>query len=368
MENKEEVKNETVMPKLDENNEVNNTAKEDNNTIKEPENNKEANNGENEIKTQEIPEKAKKIVNPDAFNSDERVLYEIKEEKQGSPIIVLILFILLAIFILNLPTINKFVQEKFGHTFTRTPVVDSSNTGTTQNNTTETNKFHDASNRVKIGELDVFQVDTVNQDDEYFTTFTITNNGNTTYTYDKKYYLVLYEDDRALYRALIHSYDALASHASAELKLVINKNAYDKANNFKIEEINTSLYEEKQLTKQEDDYMVLTCKYRNDDINYYFKDNMLEKIEENYSVPITDPEYEALYQEYSTKSQNYNEMNGIESVFIGRQDSFEVENKFSLSEIQEIDLRNLKVYRYFQYSTNSKIVAFEMTSMGYTCS
>ena len=368
MENKEEVKNETVMPKLNEKNEANNNIKDDNNAVKEETNNETSNVADDKAQ-QEPPKKVEKIVNPDAFNSDERVLYEIKEEKQGSPIIVMILFALLAVFILNLPRINDFVQKKFGHTFTRTS-VNTSNSNTKEEKQEEKNKFHDASNRVKIGDLDVFQVDTVQKgQDEYFTTFTITNNGNETYTYDKKYYLVLYESERALYRTLIHSYDALAPHASAELKLVINKNAFDKADNYKLEEINTSLYEEKELNKKEDDYMVLTCKYRNNTLDYYFKDNMLEKIKETYTVLNSDEQYETLYQQYNSMSQNYNSMNGIESIFYGQPDKFEIINTFTLSENKQPYLGDaLKVYRYFYYRVNSKIVAFEMTSMGYTCS
>lgn len=356
MKNKEEVKNN---PQEQENIKTDNI---------EPPKEETTSEKKEEVIVEEAPKKAEKIVNPDAFNSDERVLYEIKEEKQRSPIIVLILFILLTLFIFNLPKINDFVQKKFGHTFTKTPNVSSSNVSKEEEEKEEKNKFHDALNRVRIGDLDVFQVDTTNQRDEYFITFTITNNGDTTYNYKQKYYIVLYEDDRAIYRALIQSYNPLASHASAELRLVTNKNAFDKANNFKLEQISESLYEEKELTKKEDDYMVLSCNYRNNNMNYYFKDNMLDKISETYTVSTSEPDYDTLNQYYSELSQNYNNMTGIESIFYGRPDSFEMINTFTLSEIQEVDLEKLRVYRYFKYKTNSNVVAFEMTSMGYICS
>lgn len=370
MENKEEVKNENVTPEEVKSEivapEVTTNEKANQEELKE---NSEQNPiNQDESLLQEPVEKPTKIVNPDAFNSDERVLYEIKEEKQGNPIVVLVLFIIIVTFILNLNNINNFVQKKLGHTYSRTSNVGGPSIAIEDSEDEEIHKFHDATNRVKIGDLDIFQVDTTNQGDEYFVTFTITNNGSTTYTYDKKYYLTLYEDNRVLYRALIFSYNLLAAHASAELRLVINQNAYDKANNYKLEEISTSLYEEKELNQQIDDYKVLTCKYRNDIMEYYFKENMLEKINETYNVTYDEPQYEALYEEYNILSQKYNSMNGIESIFYGRPDSFEVINKFTLSEIQDYELSSLNVYRYFKFRENSKIVAFEMTSMGYTCS
>ncbi|MDE5888843.1 MAG: hypothetical protein K2H20_02360, partial [Bacilli bacterium] len=253
---------------------------------------------ENQDILTQINDKPQKI-NKELYNSDERLLYEIKPEKEGNPIVVVLFFCLLFGTILSLPYVSKKLTYEIGGT----PVTNN------PSNEEEDDKyqFNKSSVRAKIGDLEFTNFVKTKRNDEYLLTFNITNTAERPYQFDKKYYVVMYDEETIVYRALIHSYDAIGSNAADEITLTISERGYTNANKFKIEEIPTARYPEKNIIETEGEYQVLTCRYRNDEMKYYFLDNQLARIKETYTESIeSNVNYEAEKSKYQELSRRYN--------------------------------------------------------------
>lgn len=308
----------------------------------------------------ELP-KEKKLKN-EAFNSDEKVLYEIKQEAEGNPLVVVAFIVILIVFVAVLPIIAE-----------KTNAFKSSNTPMATNPTQVEPEpeqighkgFHEDAT---MGNIRIFNLVTSYINEEYKVSFTLVNEGKEAYTFDKKYYLLLYDEEKLLYRALIHSYEAVASKSAIEMNLAISEKAYNDANKFEIEEITTGRYPSTYLTQKEGEFDVLKCNYLKTNITYYFQDQMLMKIKEEYTDSFdANPKYEEEKQKYFNLSTNYKLVNGFTSTFIDNQSDFRLINELDLVTIQNKELSDLKVYRYFKFRENVNIVAFELGSQGYTC-
>lgn len=305
------------------------------------------------------------------FNRDDEILYTVEDEKEGNPLVIVGLFAVIALFVLFLQPINTFINKTFGleiNFFPNQTTPSNTNNPTIQEED-QKYSFKDPSKRVKIGPLALTNIVIVkNNSGEYEIDFTIINESEESYIYDKKYYIVLYDDDNILYRSLIHSYSPLAAKAANELTLPVNEAAYKRANGFKLEEISETQYPKVEFTSQIDEYDVLTCSRGNDTMEYYFEDNMLIKEKEKYFEESMDStNYQENLNDYKNKSENYNNIDGITATFVETSSDFTMISEIELEKIQDITIKNLQVYKLFKYRTNSRTVAFEMNSMGYTC-
>lgn len=304
------------------------------------------------------------------FNRDEEILYTIKEEKEGNPLVIIAVFGFIVLFMVSLPTISKTFKKVFGIDFNFFE-VQKPNQGnvTSQNNETEKkHKFNDSSTRVSIGDLSMTNFVTAKTgENTYELNFTIINEGDESYIYDKKYYILLYNNESLLYRALIHSYTPLASKAASELSLTISQNAFTNANAFELVEISETQYPDVITVAVSDEYDVLTCTYNEDTMEYYFEDNMLVKVKEKYFVETDKPQYEKNLSYYRNRSDYYNTLKGFNSTFVETSSDFTMITEASLNDIQDIVMNDLKEYRYFKFRTKINVVAFEMTAQGYVC-
>lgn len=296
------------------------------------------------------------------FNSEEQVISNIKKEKEGNPLVVVLFLLILGVFIFFLPTIEKQFNKTDTPLEKEKPVV-------TPPPSIEKEKnlgFHE---KGYIGNLEITNLVTTYFNGNYELSFTIINNGNSAYTFNKKYYVVLYNEDKILYRALLHSYTPLASKSSIELSLIINENAYNLANRYQIQEIQTSMYPKVSLTKEEGEFKVLTCSYQTNTLQYYFQNDTLYKIRDDFHKnSIETVNYEQEKERYRILSDSYKTIVGMHSTFIETPLDFRLINEFQLGDIEDISLANLKVYKYFRFRENVDVVAFEMESIGYTCS
>lgn len=309
------------------------------------------------LKIDDKPQKIKK----ELYNSDERLLYEIKPEKEGNPIVVVLFFCLLFGMIVALPYISKKISYEGGGT----PVENNPNNGEED----DMYQFNKSSVRAKLGDLEFTNFVKTKKNNEYLLTFNITNTAEKPYRFEKKYYVVMYDGDLVVYRALIHSYDAIGSNATAEITLTISERGYSKANKFKIEEIPTAKYPEKNIIEKEGEYQVLTCTYHNDELKYYFLDNQLSKIKETYTESIeSNINYEAEKRKYQEMSRKYNGIENFSSNFIITNTDFTMINEFNHKDITDATILSLKNYSFFRYNETKEIVSFEMEGRGYKCS
>lgn len=330
-------------------------------------------NNENEINnkassdtTNALPkdeEKANVQINKAQFNSEEKLLYEIKPEKEGNPIVVLLFFIFLISFVILLPVITKNNREIF-------KFIPFNNNSTTTSNEEDDGfyEFGSLSTRITFGDLEFSNFVNSKQNNEYYLTFTLTNTGRQPYLFDKKYYIVLYDQDTILYRALVHSYDPVSALGAKEVSLIISERAYQRVNKFKIEEIETSRYPDVNTTETDGDYQVLTCNYLNDEMKYYFLNEKLTRFVETYAensnVSLNFESNKNIYRNLSDKYKNIENFN---STFVETDSQFTMINNVELSNIPDKVLADLQVYRFFKYNESKNVVAFELESQGYTC-
>lgn len=300
--------------------------------------------------------------NPNAFNDKEKVIYEIKPEKEGSPIIVILFFILLLGTIFALPYVSK--KLNFGNeNFT---AID---TPPEEDEEEEIYYFDKSSVRAKLNGLEFTNFVKSKIGNSFFVTFNITNTNNEPYQYDRKYYVTLLENEAVVYYALIHSYDVIGTNAAQEITLPISEKAYNSADRFKIEEIITSKYPEVKLNNKEGEYDILTCTFHNDEIKYYFTDNKLLKLNETYTENIESSlTYEQDKANYQNLSNEYKKVENFTSTFIETNVYFRIINEISYRDVPNLALSNLKTYKFFRYNENKDVIAFEMKAQGYTCS
>lgn len=309
----------------------------------------------------EVPKTQEPKFNKDQFNSEEKLLYEIKPEKEGNPLVVLFFFIFLIAFIIFLPSLVKVANFNF-----------TQNRTNTNNNEPEQSEFYElgsTSVRVKMDNLELNNFVKSSEDDEYYLIFTLTNTASEPYMFNKKYYITLYDGESIVGYALIHSYDIVAAYGAREVKLVINENSYQRANQFKVEEIVASRYPKVATTEVDGEYNVLTCTHLNDEMKYYFSNDALVKIKETYKeLQSNSKNYAANKDTYRNLSNKYKQIQNFTSDFIETNTDFTMINNVELKDIPDKTLTDLKVYRYFRYSEDIKTVAFELGAQGYTCS
>lgn len=307
------------------------------------------------------PSTPKKTPNSNSFNGQERLLYEIKPEKEGNPIVVVFFFLFLFITIVILP----FISKKLDLSIFRS----SSPTQTTEEKEDEYYYFNKSSVRASLGQLEFTNFVKYKEKDEYFIRFNVTNTDEKPYQFDKKYYIVLYEDETMVYRALIHSYDAIGSLGVSEVKATISEKGYNDADRFKIEEINESQYPTVKLTEEDGDYQVLTCHYNNDEIKYYFLDGKLASLKETFTEERDNTtSYNADLINYRNLSLDYKKIENFQSTFIEDSTSFTMINTINHKDIPDATLYNLKTYKFFKYNESKEVVSFELEAQGYTCS
>ena len=308
-----------------------------------------------------------KIKNPNAFNSEEKVLFKQKPEKESNPIIVMLVIAILVVFAVFLPNISKYIYNLLNP-----GVVVMQETPEPEQEEQQSAMFQleSGNQNIEINDLEFTNFVTTHEEDVYDLTFTLINKSEKPYLYDDHIYIAFYgEKENLLYRAYVYSYDVLGSNASTEMSVVTNKNVYENATQFRIEQIPTSKYPKAKIEKAEGEFKTLTCRYNNDLIVYYFKDSLLNKISEKYTeAKDTSFNYEGRKKLQYEKHLNLKDVTGITSDFIETPVDFTVLTNVNLGETDFQELQQLKIYKYFKNNANPDIVSFEIQALGYTCS
>ncbi len=299
--------------------------------------------------------------NKDLFNSEEKVLYEIKPEKEGNPIVVVLFFLLLFSTIVALPYISKKIELEIGNT--------SSAKQNEEDEDQDIYYFNRSSVRARLGDLEFTNFVKSKKGNEFKLTFNITNTAERPYLFDKKYYVIMYDEENIVYRALIHSYDAIGSNAASEVTLTISERGYNSANKFKLEEITPARYPEVNLTENEGENKVMTCTYLNDEMKYYFQEDKLVKVRETYHDTLeTNTNFLSDLRNFNNISNEYKKIENFNSTFVETSTYFTMINEFEYRSIPDATLSSLKQYRFFRYNESKEVVSFELEAQGYRCS
>ena len=323
------------------------------------------------------------------FNSEEKTLYTIKEEKTGNPIIVVIFFIILGFFIVILPQVTNTSESALEKIYGRGGVITKpveeeiekkyyyfeETTKYQVDDLIITNAVLQETNNTVVPESEDPEIQKKNK--EYTITMTIFNTTSEPFYFDKNYYILLYDQNQLVFRAKFFSYDAIAPKGAQDFTFTVNEKAKKEANRFTITLIDKDDYPEAEIYTEEDGFRVLRCNYKNDEMKYYFKDDMLVKIQETYAEQASkyNVGYDTRKEEYRALSEKYRKIENFSSDFAERKaedpsivPEFKMVNNIDLSKIEGRTISNLKVYRYFKYNEHKNVVLYEVQSLGYTCS
>ena len=305
-----------------------------------------------------LPKKNEKLYQ---LNGKEKMIYKYEPDKESSPIVPIIFFLILISTILILPYISKKVDLK---SVIAPPVKEE------EPEKDEFFFFGKTSVRAKKGDLEFTNFVKSQMDGEYRITFNIENTAPKTYQFNDKYYIVLYDEkEQVIFRSLIHSFDAIGAYSARVITLNIGKEAYDKSDRFKVEEIPVSTYPEVKLQEKEGEYDVMKCTYHNNIIKYYFKEDKLQKIYDIYQESsINNSNYNNDLIKYKDLSNKYKAVTNFKSDFVESKTDFKMVNDFDLKQIPDSKIRDLRTYRFFRYNESKDVVAFELESQAYSCS
>ena len=328
-----------------------------------------------EIPMSEEEKAAKKAAQAQNFNSQEEVVYTMKAEKGANPIGVVIFFALLISFIFLLPKI----VSKYGSLFDQKHVYFNGSTELPpeEEKKEETQPIEDKdihsflkSEKVKIDGLTFINfVKTNLNNGQYSLTFSVMNENEKLFDFSTKYYMELYAGSIKIGNKLIHSYESIAPKSAVQVTIALTKEEYDSAINYKIVKRTTNEYPEITFTDKKDDYDILTCTKDNNIMVYYFKDNLLEKIDDDVRVPNTEANYAGLLEAAKAEAEKTRQVEGIDSnVIETNQSGYDIKTNIDLSKTQPSDLSSLRKYKYFIFHEKAKIVKYEMTALTYKCS
>ena len=135
---------------------------------------------EREVAVQISPEE-KKANHKKNFNSDERLIYQIEEEKQGNPVVVVLFFMVLVAFLIILPRISKKIDLS---SFFKT---ETSGKNGEEEQEEEFFRIESSRTRAKIGDLEMINFSRSKENGIYTLSFTIQNYGSKIYLFDKKW-------------------------------------------------------------------------------------------------------------------------------------------------------------------------------------
>ena len=336
-----------------------------------------AQNANNQPATkEEVQQQSVVSAPPKNKNMEEKVIFNIAEEKESNPLVVIAFFVILIVFVFLLEPINKYVNKFLYPESVETPVNNNQPSEPTKPEEKPEEKieyYEMNTNIIPFDDFKIYNLTTIK--DNYgnnYVSYTLTNDSDKDYKFDKKYYIEFYNEksDNPISRAMIHSYETVAANSKIDLTMPISTETAENAKRVRIREINPSDYPVNKMLTVEGDYEILTCKHFNTEMKYYFFRDQLTKATENYNAEsnISVDNLTTLYNEQNILIEKYKQI-GIDAVITRHPDNtFASVTNIDYKTVQPIEISSLNQYRFFSDGKKSKIVAYEMRAMGYTCS
>lgn len=291
--------------------------------------------------------------------------------KENGPIVVIILFLLFGACIYFLPDIISFLNPN-KEVITPPVVIPPNN-----------DEKPDEPNEDPIKYLDFSSSLTFKMDGFSFSNFAINNttkilnfvltreSGSSLYFKNRKVYLELYSsENKLLQRIKIPSEEISESKSFQEdIAEALSNGIIAKLS---IREINAEDYPNVSLKTNSNKEGLLTCLKNQQKLIYYFTNEnseyRLNKIKESTSFLNSNTDYQNILTNYTTLSATYQNINGIISDLIPTTTGFQFDVTIDLNTISATALnRYFKEDYYYQRNTQAKVIAFELESLGYSC-
>lgn len=178
---------------------------------------------------------------------------------------------------------------------------------------------------------------------------------------DEHYFVNLYNDSKKLLQR-IYLQDIISPSSEADATYDLSDSS---ASIISLVKISEEEYPSHIVTVPEEGVATLTCTKNYEKVEYLLNNNKVYVTNLLYEVNTTDANFNNLYNNYQALQTTYNNIEGVSSNITLENGLLSFKTIINLSSVKS-DTLNLKTI--YPFGTDAKVIYFEMTASGYTCS
>lgn len=178
---------------------------------------------------------------------------------------------------------------------------------------------------------------------------------------DAHYFVNLYSDNKKLLQR-IYLQDIISPSSEADATYDLSDSS---ASIISLVKISEEEYPSHIVTVPEEGVATLTCTKSYEKVEYLLNNNKVYVTNLLYEVNTTDANFNNLYNNYQALQTTYNNIEGVSSNITLENGLLSFKTIINLSSVKS-DTLNLKTI--YPFGTDAKVIYFEMTASGYTCS
>lgn len=287
----------------------------------------------------------------------------VQDKKKANVFGMIWIFIIFIIFIagvIYLPEISAYINSYLNPDVVvpNTPSKDNKKEDDTKDETSV--KEYKIENDLEITE-ESFKISNFNIENNTIK-FKITNLTNEVLELkDAHYFVNLYSDNKKLLQR-IYLQDILSPSSETDAAYDLSDSS---AKVISLVKISEEEYPSHIVTVPEEGVATLTCTKNYEKVEYLLNNNKVYVANLIYEVNTTDVNFNYLYNNYQTLQTTYNNIEGVSSNITLENGLLNFKTIINLSSVKS-DTLNLKTI--YPFGTDAKVIYFEMTASGYTCS
>ena len=287
----------------------------------------------------------------------------VQDKKKANVFGMIWIFIIFIIFIagvIYLPEISAYINSYLNPDVVvpNTPSKDNKKEDDTQDDTSV--KEYTITNELEIAE-ESFKISNFNIENNTIK-FKITNlTSEVLELKDAHYFINLYSDNKKLLQR-IYLQDIISPSSEADATYDLSDSS---ASIISLVKISEEEYPSHIVTVPEEGVATLTCTKNYEKVEYLLNNNKVYVANLIYEVNTTDVNFNNLYNNYQTLQTTYNNIEGVSSNITLENGLLSFKTIINLSSVKS-DTLNLK--SVYPFGTDAKVIYFEMTASGYTCS
>lgn len=287
----------------------------------------------------------------------------VQDKKKANVFGMIWIFIIFIIFIagvIYLPEISAYINSYLNPDVVvpNTPSKDNKKEDDTQDDTSV--KEYKIANDLEITE-ESFKISNFNIENNTIK-FKITNlTSEVLELKDAHYFVNLYSDNKKLLQR-IYLQDILSPSSETDAVYDLSDSS---AKVISLVKISEEEYPSHIVTVPEEGVATLTCTKNYEKVEYLLNNNKVYVTNLLYEVNTTDANFNNLYNNYQALQTTYNNIEGVSSNITLENGLLSFKTIINLSSVKS-DTLNLKTI--YPFGTDAKVIYFEMTASGYTCS
>ena len=287
----------------------------------------------------------------------------VQDKKKANVFGMIWIFIIFIIFIagvIYLPEISAYINSYLNPDVVvpNTPSKDNKKEDDTKDETSV--KEYKITNELEIAE-ESFKISNFNIENNTIK-FKITNlTSEVLELKDAHYFINLYSDNKKLLQR-IYLQDIISPSSEADATYDLSDSS---ASIISLVKISEEEYPSHIVTVPEEGVATLTCTKNYEKVEYLLNNNKVYVTNLLYEVNTTDANFNNLYNNYQALQTTYNNIEGVSSNITLENGLLSFKTIINLSSVKS-DTLNLKTI--YPFGTDAKVIYFEMTASGYTCS